>query len=343
VNPSDAQVVIPSQIDDPEPSEMHALEGRLRAGERLCVQFSTARYTKAQLGALESLCNAHGANLEVRFYGHPQASFDGKTLLGIPSVANLSISCMQNARNLETIAELASLQHLCLGVFELDDDRFLRLPNLRQLRSLALHDTRTNRLDLAYLADFAHVETLLVAGHTRGIAALSAMPALTSLTLNSIPKRTGLDFVSGIRSLRQLSLVLGGRNDLAQIESQQLESLEVIRVRGFTDLGDLARFPALESLLIDDQFRVQRIELSAGNAALERIRILNCKTLKRISGLELLSRLRELRIWGTALEPDAFIAQAMPRTLEVFALYTSKERENRRIRAALDALGYREF
>ena len=52
--------------------------------------------------------------------------------------------------------------------------------------------------------------------------------------------------------------------------------------------------------------------------------------------------LRELRIARTALDADALIPM-LPSTLEICALYTGKERENRRIRELLDQRGYREF
>ena len=71
--------------------------------------------------------------------------------------------------------------------------------------------------------------------------------------LGGIGKRTSLDFVSEMPRLRSLSVALGGRASIAQIEAPGLRELAVIRVQGLVELGDLSRFQELTSLAVEDQ------------------------------------------------------------------------------------------
>lgn len=333
---------VPSRINDPDAAELTTVGERLTAGERLIVQFSEALYTSAQLDVIDALCAQHGSALEVRFYGHYRSVFDGGVLLQIPSVVNLSVDCLQEVRNIDAIAQLSNLRELSLGVFDITDTRLLRFPNLRSLRSLALGDTRSKNLDLSYLVDYVSLESLRVSGHTKGIEAISSSPALASLTLSCISKSTRLTFISTMRNLKRLRLILGGRPSISEVEAPQLHELEVIRVRGLAELAGLDRFPGLRSLAVEDQIRIERLSFTPANSELLDLRIFNCKTLRELSGLEHLGQLRQFRVGRTALDPDQLLAWRMPTTLEVCAVYTGKERENRRIRKALDARGYRE-
>ena len=83
-----------------------------------------------------------------------------------------------------------------------------------------------------------------------------------------------------------------------------------------------------------------RLSFSAPDSKLETIRIFNCKSLREVSGLETLPRLQHLRIGDTAMDPEALLALRFPPSLKMCALYTARERENKRIREVLDSRGY---
>lgn len=335
--------LIPARVNNPDTAELATVGARLAVGERLIVQFGEPLYTPVQLGIIDAFCAQYGSALEVRFYGHYASVFDAGALLKIPSVVNLSVDCLQQVRNIEALAQLGSLRELSLGVFDLKETDLLRLPNLRSLRSLALGDTRSKNLDLSCLVDYQNLESLHVSGHTKGIEAIASSPALASLKLSCISKSTRLSFISAIHNLKRLSILLGGRPSISEVEAPRLQELEVIRVRGLAELDGLGRFPMLRSLAVEDQIRIEQLTFTAANCGLLDLRLFNCKTLRELSGLEHLRQLRQFRVGRTALDPDQLLAWRMPTTLEVCAIYSGKERDNRRIRKALDARGYREY
>ena len=330
------------RIDNPDETALQNVEQRLAAGEPLVVQFSERCYAPARLASIEGLCARFGELLHLRFYAHYRSRFDCRTLERIPSVANLGVDSLLHAENTDVLGELTHLRELRIGIFELHDRDILRFPNLQSLRSLTLGHTRTRAIDMSFLAAFRGLEFLCVCGHTRGLTVIKGLAALETLALNSIGRQTDLGFLSDVGNLQRLTILLGGRSSIAGIHAGRLRALEVIRVQGLTELGDLSRFPSLTSFVVEDQSRVERLTFSSPDSGLESLRIVNCKSLSEIVGLERLSRLQHLRIALTALDPDALLASPLPSGLKTVAIYTGKPRENRRIRAALDARGYAE-
>jgi protein phosphatase 1 regulatory subunit 7 len=334
--------MVSRRINNPDTAALESVEQRLAAGEPLVVQFDHCIYTPALLAIIDSLCARFGAQLHVRFYGHHTSTFDCRTLERLASVANMGLDSLLHADNTDVLGTLACLSELRIGIFELKDKDILRFHNLQSLRSLTLGDTRTKAIDLSFLAAFQDLELLRVSGHTRGLDAIKGLPALETLALNSIGRLTRLDFLSEMPVLQHLTILLGGRTSIAGITAERLRELEVCRVQGLTDVGDLARFPSLASFALEDQIRVTHLTFASPGSRIESLRLGNCKSLSEIVGLERLSRLRHLRIAMTALDPDALLASPLPASLETVAIYTGNERENKRIRAALDARGYAE-
>jgi protein phosphatase 1 regulatory subunit 7 len=331
---------VPARINDPELAAMPEIGRRLADGEPLIVQFSCALYTGAQLEQIDELCATYGEKLTVRFFGHYTSTFDANVVRSIPHVVSLSLDCLINADNVHAVADLPRLQHLALDIFDLQNPGVLRFEGLRALRSLAVGDTRSTRIDLTPIAECTLLESLRISGQTHGLHAIAELPELQELTLRSISRRTSLGFVSHIAKLDSLSIVLGGRDNVNEIAHSTLRVLELIRIRGLSDVGDLVRFPALDTFHVEDQIRINALRFPEGSACTS-LRILNCKTLSSLDGLERLP-LRELRIAETSLDPDVLLS-SLPNTLEICAIYTGKERENRRIRQILDQKGYREF
>jgi hypothetical protein len=62
----------------------------------------------------------------------------------------------------------------------------------------------------------------------------------------------------------------------------------------------------------------------------------------RLNGLAHLGRLQSIRIGQTKLRIDSIPEQQLADSLEVFAFYTGRMKENAEIRGKLDALGYQE-
>ncbi len=331
--------MLPARIQNPTTDVLRELRPRLAAREPLIAQFDAPNYSADQLSLVDSLCADFGALLEVRFFGHYHSVFDFRALDLLPHVANLAVDCLQRADNTEALSELAHLERLSLGVFELEDREILKSPNLRSLRELAIGDTRHKAIDLSFLSAFSKLDTLFIYGHHRGLGALASLPLLHTLTLSAQGKRTPLDVVCNIPSLRRLRLTLGGRSSIAEIDAPNLQELELVRVQGLADLGDLSRFPALESFEIEDQIRIERLAFSSDHAQLRTLRIVNCKSLHEVVGLPALSHLELLVIYKTALSADALLALALPPRVKTLSLCTGKNKEDDRIQETLRARG----
>ena len=338
--PPNPGIMVPKRFDNPTLAELKEVERRLLAGEEVVAQFREPGYGDELLDEVNSLAARFGRSLEVRFYSHVGTTFDCAVLNRLPAVVHLSIDCLQYASNLDAIAQLGCLETLSIGIDELSDTRILRHPNLRSLTALTLGASKSKAIDLSFLGDYSQVKRLRICGHTRGIETLAAMTSLRTLALDGIGKQTRLDFLSKMTDLQSLRFLLGGRLSISEIDIPELRDLEVCRVRGLTDLGDLSRFRRLESLIVDDQAQIEGVALSVVHSELRMIRIFNCRTLREVSGLDTLPKLDHLVIGETTLGREALLALTLPPSIKVCSLCTGKEREDRLIDAAVASRGY---
>lgn len=75
---------------------------------------------------------------------------------------------------------------------------------------------------------------------------------------------------------------------------------------------------------------------------LENMKLLHCKKLQSLSGLDKLHGLNQLKIWKTDIDFNEFIKQQFPKSLDIFAFYTSKTKMDKEIHDRLLKLGYRD-
>jgi len=182
---------------------------------------------------------------------------------------------------------------------------------------------------------------LHITDYSNGIGVLGELPALEYLSLSQIKNKVRLDFVSRIKELRSLRLLLGGRAIIKENIHPNLSSLHIIRVRGFCRFAPNA-FSALRELQIEDQIKLLSLDFIDSESPLEELKILNCKNLSRLSGLRLLRRLWHMRISKTAIEFDALVSLGLPDKLRVVGFYTGNASTNRVIQEKLAKLGYSE-
>ena len=328
------------RIDSPTEIDAQEIARHIAAGAHVVVQFARTGYTAQLLDSLNKLARQHGRDLTVRFYGHYNGDFDASVLKCLPDAQCVSMDCLIKASNLDALSHLHNLKELRLGVFELDNADILKTINLGSLEALMLGETKNCRIDLAPLADCGRLQRLDTVGQTRNIASICELPSLQALRLVAFRKGEELDFVSAVPNLTALHLGFGGRASIAKLTAPQLQRLEVLRVQGLADLGDLGRFAELQSVQIEDQIRLAQIQLGA-NPKLAEIVVINCKTLARIEGLADLPRLSTLRIHRTGIDYPAFIERRLPRQLQSLAFYTGKQKRDAEIKADLAARGYR--
>lgn len=155
--------------------------------------------------------------------------------------------------------------------------------------------------------------------------------------LECLGKSNGLDFIASKPSLEDLTLILGGHQDLADLESDTLQVLQVLRVRGVETLGDLSRLPALTALRVEDQLKITDLDLSGAN--LERLWLYNCKNLASLPGLENQKRLREFFASKVALDMEALRDRAWPPSTQSVQLFANRKKWNDTTKAQLAARG----
>lgn len=305
------------------------------------IQFSKRGQTKGLLKSVNALCKIFGGNLPVRFYGHYQDGFDAAILKDLPDVKWLLLDCLQNIENPEHIFQLRKLKKLSFGVYNFENPDFLSELKLQNLEQLAVGETKKRNIDLAPLVNAENIRSLAVGGHTKNIDEIGKLKHLETLSLHSIGKNVSCEFVSGISSLKALKFILGGRQNIDEISHPFLSELEIIRVRGFNDLGDLSRFPSLGRLQIEDQIKL--LSLSLKTPELTELKILNCKSLNQLNDLDHLSKINHLRCYETSLDYEDLCRYDWPESLEVLALYSGRKKQDAALRQQLDAKGYKEF
>lgn len=299
-----ALIIDSGRVIDPHAISPVEIAEVAKARERLVIQFSHPdAYSPELLQNLNEACRLTGGRVQVRFYGHYGSRFDAAVLRYLPDVQNLAVDCLLRIENEDEIGKLPKLESLSFGVFELDRPDFLHSLNLDQLTRLTLSETRKRNIDLAPLVRCSSLTELLVNGHAKGIAANANLPSLRKLTLSAFAKSNGLGFIAAMPSLVDLTLILGGRQNLDDLASTTVQMLQVLRVRGVETLGDLSRFPALKALRVDDQLQITELDLSGAN--LERLWLYNCKNLSSLHGLDRQERLREFFASRVALDMDA--------------------------------------
>ena len=305
------------------------------------IQFSErSTYHDELLADVNRACRRFGSRLHVRFYGHYGGAFDCRTLRLLPYVRSLGLDCLMQALHIEELASLDHLDNLTFGVFEAQVPDLLQTSNLKRLRKLILAPTRKNNIDLAPLGEFQELQELGLCGHARHIEVLAGMHSLRRLALNGIQRKVPVLFLSKMRGLRALTLLLGGRTDLAGVTNEYVELLQILRVNGLTGL-DLHGFRRIKELQVEDQLQFLRLDVGPVRDSLERLRVLNCKQLHSIDGLELLDKLNHLWISRTKIDAEALMNR-LPANLREFGLFGLGSKRDAALKARIQSLGYAE-
>lgn len=331
------------RIQNPAKVDRARIEAILATGKTATIQFSAPGYHNALLQDINELCQIFGDELEVRFYGHYQSGFDGKWLAQLPDVVWLSLDCLMTMQSSASLSDLSRLRKLSLGIHELADPKILSTLGLEDLVELRIGDCKKPNMDLAPLARCHRLESLGISAHVNGIDAISRLPALQRLWLGSISKKHSLPRIDTIPCLRRFELMLGGRDNFDELASCSVEELSVTMVRGLVSIGNLARFPSLKHLQIQNQAQLTALDLGNVAKSLEKFLLLECKNLADLGDLQLLASLIHLKKWNiakTALNLNDLLAAPLPASLRTFGFWTGKLKEDRAIRARLDDLGY---
>jgi len=330
-----------NRINDPSSLSRADLQNILSRGASPTVQFSKPTYSPKLLKEVNGFCQEYGSNLEVRFYGHYSGAFDASALRFLPDVQWLSIDCLQRIENDEEVFRLENLRKFSFGVYYYDRSDLLARIKIDGLLRLVLADNDKRNFDLEPLEECSELEEFYLNGHTKNIGVLSKLPCLRFLSLGSISKKTRLEFASGIQQLNSLTIILGGREAIDEVRHESLRELRIVRVKAFESLGDMSRFPKLRKLVVEDQIRLNTIDLRGTD--LREVSVHNCKNLSEIDGLLDLSDLRLFATSRTKLDLELLLRADWPKSMEVVGLFSTSDRWNEKAREKLAERGYRQF
>ncbi len=328
-----------NRIDNPKSIDKNFIESELKLGKEVILQFVDKSYTDKILADINELCTKFDESLCIRFYGHYSNKFDCKILQKIPDVKCLYIDCLLNADNLQILKELSNLRSLSIGIYELQDTEILNSDNLKNLTELIVTETKTKALNLDYLRHFKKLKSLRIGGHTKNIDAVGELSELEFLSLNSV-KKVPVNFINRLTKLKALNFVLGGRDNLNEIEENNVEHLEIVWVRGFNDLSCISNFPKLKALRIEDEIQLPKIHFENIFPDLTNLSIVNCKTLETITGIKNLPKLNSLIVYQTKVDFDNFMLQELPKELKYLGFHTAKLKIDKEIKARLESKGY---
>ncbi len=326
----------PPGVDAIDEAEIAQALGK---GRPITVQFSRALYTDAILEHINRLCRRFGEQLCVRFYGFYGTSFDAGVVRKIPEVRSLYIDCLDAAHNLEAIHDLQHLRELSLGVYHLAERDILAGGNLANLRKLTLGEIRPGGVNLKPLRHYKSLCDLYISDQSRDIEAIKYLSTLESLSLSSI-KKVRLDFINDLPALKSLHLILGGRDNIDEVDGHRIEDLEIVRVRGFGTFAHLPKWTALKRLKIEDQARLESLAFSEAQRDLTDLWLFNCKALASLKGLAGLPKLDSIRLSGTSIDIEALRRDGLPKSLRRLEIYAGSLKKNQQLRQAIRAMGY---
>lgn len=329
------------RIDNPSSINPELIEEILFLNKIPTIQFSKETYDQKLLKIINPLCIKYGDKLSIRFYSHGKNGFDCSWLDFLPNVSNLYLDCLQSIKSKLSIEKLNNLKEFGIGVSQIDDTEFLSRLNFDNIERLLISDTQKNNFDLSSLSRCHKLIKLNIVGHTKGIESVGSLSNLRYLTLTSIPKKQKLEFVNSIHNLKRLTILLGGRENIDEINNANIEELEITRVRGLDKLDHIERFLKIEILSVEDQIRLKCIVFKKTVPSLKYLRVINCKELNDIKGINKLQNIKHLRINRTNIDAETFINKKFPPTLKTLAIYSSAK-VDKKIRRILNERGYSE-
>lgn len=329
-----------TRLNNPKTIDKPAIREEVRSGKVVTVQFSEVQYYgRDVLAALNALCEELNENLCVRFFGHYGDRFDCTHLKHLPFVKNLHLNCLNTVENFDALRHLEHLRRLNIGVFELKQPDFLSWPNLHGISDLCLSESRKSNIDLKFLSGFEGLTTLFLNGHVKNIATIGQLSKINELSL-SITSKVSIAFLNQLPQLRKLRLILGGRENLDEVENYRIEELEIVRVKGFNAFNNLGKFINLRKLLIEDQIQIKSLDFENQLQELEEVRLVNCKGLELVAGLSHLQKLNSVRVYKTSINFEEFMKQEFPDSLRILTFCTTKRNLDASITSRLTALGY---
>lgn len=266
----------------------------------------------------------------MRVYGHYGEICDLTFIQRIPSLRKFSADCLIDAKGIEVVTQLDNLEHLGVGIFNLDNFDFLDKIN-PNLKELYLHQTKSKKPNIVSIERFKLLEYLYLEGQQKGIESISKLTNLKKLVLRSI-SRNNVDFLNNLEHLWSVDIKLGGIKDLNVLTSlPSLKYLELWQIRDLADLSFISKLETLQNLFIQSLKQLTTLPDFSKNRNLRRIYLENLKELVDLSTLKNAQSLKEfIYVLAENQEPENIMpVLENPSVEKVFCKFGSEKKNNR--------------
>lgn len=255
------------------------------------IQFASPLADK-EIELLELIVFSKRPDISLRVYGHYGETCDLTFIQRTPSLRRFSADCLMDAKGIEVVTQLDNLEHLGVGIFNLDNFDFLDKIN-SNLKELYLHQTRSKKPKISSIQRFEQLKYLYLEGQQKGIEAMSNLKKLEKVVLRSI-STNNVDYLNQLEHLWSVDIKLGGIKDLSGLTTlPKLKYLELWQVRNLADLSFISKLGTLQNLLIQSLKQVTKLPDFSNNRKLRRIYLENLKGLNELSSLKYAPSLKE--------------------------------------------------
>lgn len=293
------------------------------------IQFASP-LTEKEIELLEIAVFSKRPDIALRVYGHYGEICDLTFLQKIPSVKRISADCLMEAKGIEVVTKLENLEHLGVGIFNLDNFDFLDKIN-PNLKELYLHQTRSKKPKISSIERFRQLEYLYLEGQQKGIEAVSNLKKLKKIVLRSI-STNNVDYLRNLEHLWSVDIKLGGIKDLSGLTSlKSIKYLELWQVRDLADLSFISKLETLQNLFIQSLKQLTKLPDFSNNKSLRRIYLENLKGLNDLSTLKNAPSVKEfICVLAENQEPENLLPiLENPMVEKVFCKFGSDKKNNR--------------
>jgi hypothetical protein len=247
------------------------------------IQFASP-LTNNEIDQLEKLVFSRRPDIMLRVWGHHGTVCDLRFVERLPSVRRISADCLHKANGIENVVKLKNLEHLGVGIFDLDNFDFLDKIN-PNLTELSLHQTKSKKPSINAVSRFSRLKFLYLEDQQKGIEAINQLKNLRRIVLRSISTKN-VDYLEGLTDLWNVDIKLGGiKNFDALTRLPNLKYLELWQVRGLSDLNFISKLKPLQFLFLQSLAQVEQLPDVAGLISLRRVYLENLRALRNLASL----------------------------------------------------------
>lgn len=293
------------------------------------IQFASPLSEK-EIKLLEEVVFSKRPDILLRIYGHYGETCDLTFIHQIPSLRRISADCLMDGKGIEAVIFLENLEHLGVGIYNLDNFDFLDKINLH-LKELSLTQTHSKKPIICSIERFEKLEYLYLEGQQKGIEAINNLKNLKEIVLRSI-STANVDFLKNLEHLWSVDIKLGGIKDFSGLTSlPALKYLELWQVRDLADLSFISNLETLQNLFVQSLKQLNRLPDFSKNIKLRRIYLENLKGLKDLSSLKNAPNLKEfIYVLAENQEPENIIpVLENPSVEKVICKFGSEKKNNR--------------